>query len=67
MGATESDYQETDIELLTSTALEESAQVPAGVWFTNQRLSDDAPKSNLVVPYGFDPAEAFHEYRIDVR
>lgn len=62
----ESDQQETDIEILTSSATEASANHDEGVWFSNQAVTDDTNASKEVVPYGFDPSAAFHEYRIDV-
>ncbi|KIY61712.1 glycoside hydrolase family 16 protein [Cylindrobasidium torrendii FP15055 ss-10] len=60
-----SDLQETDIELLTTTSLEASADLPAGFWTTNQAHVADEDSTSENIAFAFDPTEDFHEYRID--
>ncbi|KAH0582422.1 hypothetical protein H2248_010365 [Termitomyces sp. 'cryptogamus'] len=60
------DNQEIDWEILTSTTLQPSAEVPAGIWATNQALVPGQPSTHTTVPFTFDPSQDYHEYRIDV-
>ena len=62
----EGDNNEADWELLTTTSLEGSDTVPAGVWATNQALQEGGQSTSVNVPFDFDPAADYHEYRIDV-
>ncbi|KAF5328704.1 hypothetical protein D9619_011712 [Psilocybe cf. subviscida] len=61
----DNDTQETDWEILTSTTLKASADVPAGIWTTNQNFVLNQPSNHETVPLSFDPSQGFHEYRID--
>ncbi|KAI5826513.1 glycoside hydrolase family 16 protein [Schizophyllum commune Tattone D] len=59
------DNNEADWELLTTTSLEGSDTVPAGVWATNQALQEGGQSTSVNVPFDFDPSADYHEYRID--
>ncbi|KAF8064210.1 concanavalin A-like lectin/glucanase domain-containing protein [Lyophyllum atratum] len=59
------DNQETDWEILTSTTLTSTPQVPAGIWASNQALVPGQPSTHSTVPFTFDPSQGYHEYRID--
>ncbi|KAG5349129.1 hypothetical protein C0989_005758, partial [Termitomyces sp. Mn162] len=48
------DNQEIDWEILTSTTLQPSAEVPAGIWATNQASVSSGSSSNL-------PNGGFHQ------
>ncbi|CAA7260642.1 unnamed protein product [Cyclocybe aegerita] len=57
---TESNTQEIDFEILTSTIFTSTqACVPPGIWASNQ------PSTRATILFPFDPRTAFHEYRID--
>ncbi|KAG6807664.1 hypothetical protein H0H92_006755, partial [Tricholoma furcatifolium] len=60
------DNEESDFEILTSTAVTASADVGAGIWATNQLLVAGGAATHALIPFEFDPSEAFREYRIDV-
>ncbi|KAH0579880.1 hypothetical protein H2248_002708 [Termitomyces sp. 'cryptogamus'] len=60
-----SDNQEIDWEILTSTTLQPSAEVLAGIWATNQPLVPGQSPTQTRVPFTFDPSQDYHEYRID--
>lgn len=62
----QSPAQEVDIEILTSSALRSTDSVPEGVWFSNHPLESGQKAVTEYMPFGFDPSEDFHEYRIDV-
>ncbi|KAF8893413.1 concanavalin A-like lectin/glucanase domain-containing protein [Infundibulicybe gibba] len=59
------DNQEVDFEILTTTTLNSSPDVPAGIWATNQALTPGQPSTHQTIPFTFDPSQGFHEYRID--
>lgn len=59
------DNLEVDFEILTSTTRTSSPYVPAGIWATNQALVPGGQKTYQIVPFTFNPQDAFHEYRID--
>jgi len=59
------DNQEIDWEILTSTTLTSSPNVPAGIWATNQGLVPGTPSTHVTVPFTFNPSQGYHEYRID--
>lgn len=53
------DTQETDWEILTTTTLQGSGTVDAGIWATNQAATGQ-PKTHELIPFDFDPSEDFH-------
>ncbi|KAF8149504.1 concanavalin A-like lectin/glucanase domain-containing protein [Crassisporium funariophilum] len=59
------DTQEIDWEILTSTVSNSTACVEAGIWATNRALVPGGPSTHKTIPFTFDPAADFHEYRVD--
>ncbi|KAJ7577479.1 glycoside hydrolase family 16 protein [Mycena floridula] len=59
------DTQEIDFEMLTTTTQTASSSVRAGIWATNQALVPDTAATDKTIPLSFNPASAFHEYRVD--
>lgn len=54
------DTQEVDWEILTSTAVQGSDSLDAGIWATNQVTGVGQPTTSELVPITFDPSEDFH-------
>ncbi|KAG6835996.1 hypothetical protein H0H93_012412 [Arthromyces matolae] len=54
------DNQETDWEILTTTALQASPYVTAGIWATNQALIPGQSSTSMTVPFTFDPSQDYH-------
>ncbi|KAF9050224.1 hypothetical protein BJ165DRAFT_992784 [Panaeolus papilionaceus] len=60
------DNQEIDLEILTSTITTSTPCVPAGIWAVNQPLVAGQTSTSQPILLSFDPADDFHEYRVDV-
>ncbi|PPQ71287.1 hypothetical protein CVT24_012341 [Panaeolus cyanescens] len=59
------DNQEIDFEILTSTINTATPCVPAGIWAVNQPLTPGQSSTSQPILLSFDPADDFHEYRVD--